>query len=281
MSEVSARERRRAPVDRGGRVRRSLRSHRRPAPRRHGRRRVRRATTGHRHDAERRWGWRTAGRPQDRPHLAGRAADVRRRPPGLRRALRRHGRSATASPFRVGRLMQPRVEAEVAFVLRSDLPDRPVIASDVMRATDFVVAAIEIVDSRIKDWNISIVDTVADNASSGMFVLGGVAEAPGRHRRPAGVRDGDDRRWRRRREFGRRRGVPRLADQRRRVARQRRRRTRRAAAGRRGDPVRLARPPRHRRTWHAPTKPPSPASAPSAPPSSRSPSRSPRGQPMR
>ena len=47
------------------------------------------------------------------------------------------------------------------------------IASDVMRATDFVVAAIEIVDSRIKDWNISIVDTVADNASSGMFVLGG------------------------------------------------------------------------------------------------------------
>jgi len=69
--------------------------------------------------------------------------------------------------------MQPRVEAEVAFVLKSDLPDRPVIASDVMRATDFVVAAIEIVDSRITDWNISIVDTVADNASSGMFVLGG------------------------------------------------------------------------------------------------------------
>jgi len=70
-------------------------------------------------------------------------------------------------------LMQPRVEAEVAFVLKSDLPERPIIASDVLRATDFVVAAIEIVDSRIKDWRISIVDTVADNASSGMFVLGG------------------------------------------------------------------------------------------------------------
>jgi 2-keto-4-pentenoate hydratase len=70
-------------------------------------------------------------------------------------------------------LMQPRVEAEVAFVLKHDLPDHPVIASDVLRATDFVVAAIEIVDSRIKDWIISIVDTIADNASSGMFVLGG------------------------------------------------------------------------------------------------------------
>ncbi len=78
-----------------------------------------------------------------------------------------------SEPVPSTRLMQPRVEAEVAFVLQSDLPERPVIASDVMRATDFVVAAIEIVDSRIRDWNISIVDTVADNASSGMFVLGG------------------------------------------------------------------------------------------------------------
>jgi 2-keto-4-pentenoate hydratase len=76
-------------------------------------------------------------------------------------------------PVAATRLLQPRVEAEVAFVLNRDLPDRPVIASDVLRATDFVTAAIEIVDSRIKDWKISIVDTVADNASSGMFVLGG------------------------------------------------------------------------------------------------------------
>jgi 2-keto-4-pentenoate hydratase len=78
-----------------------------------------------------------------------------------------------SEPVSRDRLMQPRVEAEVAFVLADDLPDRPVIPSDVLRATDFVVAAIEIVDSRIEDWNISIVDTVADNASSGMFVLGG------------------------------------------------------------------------------------------------------------
>ena len=78
-----------------------------------------------------------------------------------------------AEPIPNTMLMQPRIEAEVAFVLGRDLPDRPVIASDVLRATDFVVAAIEIVDSRIRDWSISIVDTVADNASSGMFVLGG------------------------------------------------------------------------------------------------------------
>lgn len=76
-------------------------------------------------------------------------------------------------PIAYTSMLQPRVEAEVAFVLGRDLPDRPVIISDVLRATDFVVAAIEVVDSRIKDWDISIFDTVADNASSGRFVLGG------------------------------------------------------------------------------------------------------------
>jgi 2-keto-4-pentenoate hydratase len=78
-----------------------------------------------------------------------------------------------SQPIPTGRLLQPRVEAEVAFVLGRDLPDRPVIASDVLRAIDLVVAAIEVVDSRIRDWDISIFDTVADNASSGVFVLGG------------------------------------------------------------------------------------------------------------
>jgi 2-keto-4-pentenoate hydratase len=76
-------------------------------------------------------------------------------------------------PVPTDRLLQPRVEAEVAFVLREGLPQRPVVASDVLRATDFVVAAIEIVDSRIAGWDITILDTVADNASSGLFVLGG------------------------------------------------------------------------------------------------------------
>lgn len=78
-----------------------------------------------------------------------------------------------ASPIPADRLLQPRVEAEVAFVLGRDLHERPVAISDVLRSVDFVVPAIEVVDSRIRDWDISIVDTVGDNASSGLFVLGG------------------------------------------------------------------------------------------------------------
>ncbi|HEX2774182.1 MAG TPA: fumarylacetoacetate hydrolase family protein [Micromonosporaceae bacterium] len=72
----------------------------------------------------------------------------------------------------VARLLQPRVEAEVAFVLGADLPDDKVTTADLVRAVDHLLPAIEIVDSRIAGWDISIVDTVADNASSGLFVLG-------------------------------------------------------------------------------------------------------------
>ncbi|HEV7755700.1 MAG TPA: fumarylacetoacetate hydrolase family protein [Mycobacteriales bacterium] len=75
-------------------------------------------------------------------------------------------------PVRAGRLLQPKIEAEVAFVLAHDLPHRPVTAVDILRATDFVVPALEIVDSRVAGWDITIVDTVADNASSGLYVLG-------------------------------------------------------------------------------------------------------------
>lgn len=71
-------------------------------------------------------------------------------------------------------LIQPRVEAELAFVLGADLTDERVTAVDLIRAVDSVLPAIEIVDSRITGWDISIVDTIADNSSSALFVLGTV-----------------------------------------------------------------------------------------------------------
>ena len=75
-----------------------------------------------------------------------------------------------SEPIPHGILLQPRVEAEVAFVLGEDLPAHEVTTTEVLHATEFVLAAIEVVDSRIANWDISIFDTVADNASSGLFV---------------------------------------------------------------------------------------------------------------
>jgi len=69
-------------------------------------------------------------------------------------------------------LIAPRAEAEIAFVLRDGLAGPGVSAADVLRATQSIAPCFEIVDSRIRDWKISIVDTVADNASCGVFVLG-------------------------------------------------------------------------------------------------------------
>lgn len=71
------------------------------------------------------------------------------------------------------RLIQPRAEAEIAFVLSADLVGPAVTPEAVLAATAEVRPCFEIVDSRIDDWKIAILDTVADNASSGMFVLGG------------------------------------------------------------------------------------------------------------
>ncbi len=70
------------------------------------------------------------------------------------------------------RLMQPRIEAEIAFVLKKDLTGPYVSPLDVLLATDYITPAFEIVDSRIQDWKIKLEDTVADNASSGMYLLG-------------------------------------------------------------------------------------------------------------
>jgi 2-keto-4-pentenoate hydratase len=70
------------------------------------------------------------------------------------------------------KLLQPRIEGEIAFVIERDLKGPGLTVTDVVRATGGVTAALEIIDSRIRDWKIKIQDTVADNASSSGFVLG-------------------------------------------------------------------------------------------------------------
>lgn len=69
-------------------------------------------------------------------------------------------------------LIQPRAEGEIAFILERELRGPGVSAEDVLAATKAVVPCFEIVDSRIRDWKIAIEDTVADNASCGLFLLG-------------------------------------------------------------------------------------------------------------
>ncbi|WP_042347251.1 2-keto-4-pentenoate hydratase [Bacillus massiliigorillae] len=69
-------------------------------------------------------------------------------------------------------LCQPKIEAEIAFKLKKDLTGPNITSLDVLLATEYIVPAFEIVDSRVEDWKITIEDTVADNASSGLYVLG-------------------------------------------------------------------------------------------------------------
>ncbi len=84
-------------------------------------------------------------------------------------------RLRTGSTVPAGTLLQPKVEAEIAFVLSADLVD-DISQSTVRAAAGRALPAIEIVDSRIRDWSISIVDTIADNGSSALFVLGDGAQ---------------------------------------------------------------------------------------------------------
>jgi 2-keto-4-pentenoate hydratase len=79
---------------------------------------------------------------------------------------------ATGEMIDLTRLIQPRVEAEIAIVLERDLPDEDVTLAELMRSVAYAVPALEVVDSRIRDWKITIIDTVADNGSSARYVLG-------------------------------------------------------------------------------------------------------------
>jgi 2-keto-4-pentenoate hydratase len=81
-------------------------------------------------------------------------------------------------PVKTGKYLYPRVEVEVAFILSQDLPGADCTEEDVLAGTAALVPSIELIDTRIKDWQIKICDTIADNASSAGFVLGAARVLP-------------------------------------------------------------------------------------------------------
>ncbi|MDR7303891.1 2-keto-4-pentenoate hydratase [Haloactinomyces albus] len=82
-------------------------------------------------------------------------------------------------PIPAARYCHPRIEVEVGYVLGADLPGRGCTEADVLAATEYLVPAIELIDSRIRDWRIALADTIADNASSAGVVLGAGRVKPG------------------------------------------------------------------------------------------------------
>ncbi|MDT5148039.1 MAG: 2-keto-4-pentenoate hydratase [Mycobacterium sp.] len=82
------------------------------------------------------------------------------------------------SPVKASRYLYPRVEVEVGFILGADLPGAGCTEDDVLAATEALAPSIELIDTRITDWEIALCDTIADNASSAGFVLGKARVAP-------------------------------------------------------------------------------------------------------
>lgn len=82
-------------------------------------------------------------------------------------------------PVDAARVLQPRVEAEIAFVLHRDLDIADPGPDDVLAATGAVVAALEIADSRVDGWDVSVLDLVADNGAAGLFTLAEERRPPG------------------------------------------------------------------------------------------------------
>src|SRR5699024_1563610 len=83
------------------------------------------------------------------------------------------------APVAPAKYLFPRVEVEVGFILAADLPGAGCTEDDVLAATEAFVPAIELIDSRIANWQIKLCDTIADNASSAGWVLGAGRVAPG------------------------------------------------------------------------------------------------------
>jgi 2-keto-4-pentenoate hydratase len=79
----------------------------------------------------------------------------------------------------LGQLIQPRVEPEIAFSLKASLRGPGITAQDVITATEYVIPALEVIDSRVRDWKIKLADTIADNASCGRYVFGSTRVPPG------------------------------------------------------------------------------------------------------
>ena len=88
---------------------------------------------------------------------------------------------ASGEQCQVKALLLPRVEPEIAFVLSRELRGPGITREDVIAATDYVTPAIEIIDTRIRDWKITLADTIADNASSALVVIGKGKTSPAAH----------------------------------------------------------------------------------------------------
>ncbi|HUD36454.1 MAG TPA: 2-keto-4-pentenoate hydratase [Streptosporangiaceae bacterium] len=119
--------------------------------------------------------WRQDGRTV-KGHKVGLTSAAMRRQMGVDQSDYGHLMDAMfhsdADPIDAGRFLQPRIEPEIAFVLGHDLAGPGVSAAAAIAAVEFVLPALELIDSRIKDWKITLPDTIADNASSGGVVLG-------------------------------------------------------------------------------------------------------------
>lgn len=84
---------------------------------------------------------------------------------------------ADSAEIKIDELIHPKVEAEIAFVLKSDLQGPGCTIADVLAATDFVMPAVEVIDSRYKDFKFDLKSVIADNSSSSRYVTGGQARS--------------------------------------------------------------------------------------------------------